>query len=411
MSLPVASLDDDLLDPGFLVDPYPVYTRLRDQDPVHWSEAWGCWVLTRYEDVARVLREDGKRFSVKGRIQRSVSTLPTSMHEELAPIVDHFSVGLLHSDPPDHTRLRRLINDAFTPRNVEAMRPRVELLVVELLDAIEDLDRFDLLAEFAFPLPAMVVADVLGTPRDDREQLRVWADEISEFFGANRLDPQVARQGQQSLLEAREYLWQLASDRRREPKDDLISRMIESQERGDPISDGEILSTCMTFLVGGHETTTALITNAIVGLKRFPEQEALLRDDASAMPTAVEEFLRYESTNQRLMRIALEDVEIGGRSIVAGQQLMLLLGAADRDPAEFHEPDRIDVRRRPNRHVALAMGPHFCIGAPLARLEAQVAIAALLERFPRIDVAIEPDWVGQPMLRLLEALVVDVQRR
>ena len=411
MSPPVPSLDEELLDPGYLTDPYPVYARLRDEDPVHRSDEWDCWILTRYEDVARVLREDGKRYSVKGRIHRAVSKLPTPMHEEMAPIVQHFSVGLLHSDPPDHTRLRRLINAAFTPRAVEALRPRVERLVAELLDGLEGRERFDLSAEFAFPLPAIVVADVLGMPREDRFRARHWADEISAFFGANRLSPELARRGQESLLEARAYLGALADERRSDPRDDLISNLVGAQERSEPISDGEILSTAMTFLVGGHETTTALITSAILGLADFPDQDALLRRDPSIMPTAVEEFLRFETPNQRILRIALEDVEIDGRRIEAGQQVMLLLGAADRDAAQFAEPDHLDVTRQPNRHLAFVAGAHACIGAPLARLEAQIAIGALLQRYPRIDVTSPPSWVGQPLLRMLTELPVDVGAR
>jgi cytochrome P450 len=407
---PVAatSLQDALLGPGYLQDPYPVYRRLREEDPVHWFEPWGAWILTRHADVLGVLREEGKRFSVVGRIRRAVAALPGPMHGEMAPIVDHFSVGLLHSDPPDHGRLRGLISAAFTPKTIAAMDPRITTLVETLLTDINGRDRFDLLATFAFPLPALVVAQVLGMPPEDRFRARGWADAISTFFGSNRLTPEIARRGQSGLLEARGYLAELAEERRQAPRDDVISRLVAAQDRGEPVSDAEILSTCMTFLVGGHETTTALITSGMLCLSSFPQELERLRADPSLMPTAVEEILRYESPNQRIIRIALEDVDIGGRMIRKGESVMLLLGAANRDPDQFPDPDRFDIGRDPNKHLAFAMGAHFCIGAPLARLEGQIALAALLERFPRLVIESRPEWIGNPTLRLLRELRVQV---
>jgi cytochrome P450 len=401
------SLHDALLDPGYVHDPYPVYRRLREEDPVHWFEPWGAWILTRYADVLGVLREEGRAFSVVGRIRRAVAVLPEPMHLEMAPIVDHFSVGLLHSDPPDHSRLRGLISAAFTPKSIAAMRFRIQELVASLLAEVDGQDRVDLLAQFAFPLPALVVAQVLGMPPEDRFRARAWADAISTFFGSNRLTPAVARRGQEGLLEARAYLANLAAKRRVDPRDDVISRLVAAQDRGEPISDAEVLSTCMTFLVGGHETTTALITSGMLSLSRFPEERERLHSDGSLMPTTVEEILRYESPNQRIIRIALQDVEIGGRTIRQGQSVMLLLGAANRDPDQFPDPDHFDIGRDPNKHLAFAMGAHFCIGAPLARLEGQIALAALLERYPYFAVRSQPEWVGNPTLRLLRQLEIE----
>jgi hypothetical protein len=398
------SLRDALLDPRYLQDPYPVYRRLREEDPVHWFEPWGAWILTRHADVLGVLREEGKRFSVVGRIRRAVAALPEPMHAEMAPIVDHFSVGLLHSDPPDHSRLRGLISAAFTPRTVAGMRPPIEDLVELLLTEIGNQEEFDLVTAFAFPLPAIVVAQVLGMPPEDRFRARAWADAVSTFFGSNRLTPEIARRGQEGLLEARAYLAQLAAERRAEPRDDLISRLVAVQDQGASISDSEILSTCMTFLVGGHETTTALITSGMLTLSHFPEQYERLRADNSLMPAAVEEILRFESPNQRIIRIALEDAEIGGRTIRKGESVMLLLGAANRDPEQFPDPDQFNVGRDPNRHLAFAMGAHFCIGAPLARLEGQIALIALLDRFRDFTVESRPEWVGNPTLRLLREM-------
>jgi pimeloyl-[acyl-carrier protein] synthase len=399
-----ASLHDELLSPSYLQDPYPIYRRLRETDPVHWFEPWGAWILTRYADVAAVLRADGREFSVVGRIRRAVSALPEELQEEFTPIVDHFSVGLLHSDPPDHTRLRGLITAAFTPKAIIQSREWISATVANLLERLRDKRRFDVLADFAFPLPAMVVARVLGMPADDCLEGKRWADAVSHFFGSNRLTLELARYGQNALLEAREYLTQLADARRAEPRADVVSRLVAAQARGDPISQDEVLSTAMTFLVGGHETTTALITSGLLSLSRFPDQLERLRAQPELMPSAIEEFLRFESPNQRIIRVALHDVPVGDRVITKGQSVMCLLGAANRDPDQFTDPERLDIGRRDNRHLGFAMGTHFCIGAPLARLEGQIAMDALLSGFPRYAIDETPEWIGSPTLRLLRSL-------
>ncbi len=243
-------------------------------------------------------------------------------------------------------------------------------------------------------------------PPEDRSQAKAWADAISAFFGSNRLTPEVARRGQANLLEARAYLGRLIEERRRDPREDVISRLVVAQERGEPISDEEILSTSMTFLVGGHETTTAMITSGVLALDRHPYQRKRLTDDPSLFSTAIDEILRFESPNQRIIRIALHDVEIGSQAIRKGESVMLLLGAGNRDPEQFADPDAFDVGRTPNRHLAFAMGAHFCIGAPLARLVGEVALRALYARFPQTSVAREPRWTGSPTLRLLQDLEV-----
>jgi cytochrome P450 len=401
-----ASLHDDLLGPQYLQDPYPIYRRLREEDPVHWFEPWNAWILTRYSDVVSVLREDGKKFSVVGRVKRAVAVLPTAVQEEMAPALDHFSVGLVHSDPPDHSRIRRLISAAFTPRSVAESETWIQELVDQLLDGLAGREHFDLVGEFAFPLPALVVGRVLGMPPEDRFKGKKWADANVAFFGSNRLTTELARHGQSNLLEARAYLGGLAAARREAPGDDVISRLVAAKERGESISDSEILSTVMTFLLGGHETTTALITSGLLSLCRFPNQLERLRTDLSLIPAAAEEILRYESPNQRILRVALEDVELGDKEIKKGQSVMLLLGAANRDPDQFPDPDDLDIGRNPNKQVAFALGIHACIGASLARLEGEIALKSLLERYPRLEIEAEPEWIGNPMLRLLRELPV-----
>ena len=396
-----------LLSPEFFTNPYPVYRRLRTEDPVHWRETWNCWIISRYDDALAGLRQDGRRFSVVGQFGSHLNALPEAVRPRFLPLRQHFSIGLLHSDPPAHTRLRSLIGQAFTPRVVEGMRERIEATVNRLLDAVQDAGRMDVIRDFAFPLPSIVTAEVVGMPPEDRHQFKAWSDDIAAFSASNRLTVEVAERAQRSLLAVRAYLLEIAAQRRERPRDDLISRLVSAEAGAERPSEGELLSTCVTFLVGGHETTTALIGSGLLALFQHPDQMQRLRDEPAAVKSAIEEFLRFESPNQRINRLAKEDFEIEGRRIERGQRVMFLLGAANRDPDQFPDPDRLDVCREPNRHLAFGIGPHFCIGASLARLEATVAFTTLLRRFPDLRLAGErPEWLPSYQLRLLKSLPV-----
>ena len=411
-------LDQQLFSPDFFANPYPVYQQLRNEDAVHWCDPWNCWIMSRYDHVVAALRRDGRRFSVVSQFGSQLDALPEADRLRFQAIKQHFSVGLLHSDPPDQTRLRGLINKAFTARVVEQMRGRIEAIVDELLEVIEPKGRMDVIADFAFPLPAIVTAHVVGMPPEDRHQFKTWSDDIATFSATNRLTVEVAERAQRSLLATRSYLLDIAAQRCKQPRDDLISRLVCPE--GDAAnrvtlddfgskrpSEGELLSTCVTFLVGGHETTTALISSGLLALLQHPDQLQRLRDDPTAMESAIEEFLRYDSPNQRINRLVKEDFEIEGRPIQCGQRVMLLLGSANRDPDQFPNPDQIDIRRNPNQHLAFSMGPHFCIGAPLARLEATIAFTALLRRFPKLRLVQESaHWIPSYQLRKLESLPV-----
>ena len=405
-------LDHQLLSPDFYANPYPVYEQLRTQDPVHWCEPWNCWVISRYDDIAAALRQDGRQFSVVGQFGSQLDALPESVRPRFQTIRQHFSVGLLHSDPPEQTRLRGLINKAFTTRVVEKMRPEIEATIDELLDGVERTGRMDVIRDFAFPLPAIVTANLVGMPPEDRHQFKAWSDDISAFSASNCLTVEVAERAQRSLLAIRTYLLDIAAERRRQPRDDLISRLVSSEREaahkdGERPSEGELLSTCVTFIVGGHETTTALIGSGLLALFEYPDQLRELRDDPTLMTSAVEEFLRYGTPSQRINRLVKEDVEIDGRQIKRGQRVMFLLGSANRDSAQFFDADRLDIRRDPNHHLAFSMGPHFCIGAPLARLEATIAFDALLSRFPNLRLTQEsPNWLPSYQLRMLKSLPV-----
>ncbi len=297
---------------------------------------------------------------------------------------------MLVVDPPDHTRLRTLVQKAFTPRVVERLRPRIEALVKEALDEAEARGSMDLVADLAYPLPVTVIAELLGVPVEDRSAFRRWSDAL---VGA--LDPVALTDRRSAVLAARDalhaYLERVVAERRAAPRDDLISRLVEAEEQGDRLSGPELLAMGVLLLVAGHETTVNLIGNGINALLAHPDQLARLRDEPELIEPAVEELLRYDSPVQLTGRVALEELELGGRRVEPGQMLMLLLGAANRDPRVFAEPERLDLGRDPNPHLAFGRGIHFCLGAPLARLEGQIAIRELVRRFPTLRLAGTPE--------------------
>jgi len=401
------SLDEALLSKDFLRDPYPVYARLRREDPVHWMEAWNAWLVTRFDDACAVLREDGRTFSVTGRVSRALRVLPEEMRAGLGLVEQHFTTGISFSDPPVHTHIRGVLNKAFSPRTIEGMRPRIEQRVGALLDAAGDGTRMDVVADFALPLPEMIIADVLGLPPQDLDGFRAWSDDLATFFGSNRQTSDTSSRGREALAHLRDTMHGLADERRQSPRDDVISRLVEAERCGEGLSEDEFLSTTVTFAVGGHKTTTALIGSGMWWLLREPDQFQRLRAESGLMPTAVEEFLRLEAPTQRVTKIAIRDVEIGGRAIREGQLVMILIGAANRDPDAFAEPDHLDIARPQNRHLSFSLGRHFCIGANLARLEAAIAIGALLERYPAMQPTAAPlPWNPNPTFRLLRSLPV-----
>lgn len=367
--------------PSWRRDPYPYYRRLRETAPYYRSPLLGVTVLTRYDDVLSVLRDP--RFSVR----RSESRVFKRMNPfgELSPeFQSMIERNLLMLDPPDHTRLRGLVAKAFTPRVVERLRPRIEALVEELLDRVAADGEMELVRDFAEPLPVIVIAELLGLPREDRADFKRWADELAVL-----VDPVAIVGGfgrvQEAFDELCAYLRATFAARRAAPRDDLISALVAAEERGDALTESELISTLILILGAGHETTTNLLGNAVLALLRHPGERKRLQDDPSLGESAVEEFLRYDSPVQGTDRMAKEDLQLGDARVAKGEFAVLLLGAANRDPGRFAEPDRLDLGRRDNPHLAFGQGLHFCLGATLARLEAQIAIAALLRRFPDFD--------------------------
>ncbi|MCY7417143.1 MAG: cytochrome P450, partial [Chloroflexi bacterium] len=309
-------------------------------------------------------------------------------------------------DPPVHSRLRRLLVASFTPRVVERLRPRVEELIGDLLDDIDG-PTADLLGEFAYPLPALVIGELLGVPRVDQPSFTRWSADLVAFVGTGATDPARAATAEQSMAEFRDYLRPLIGERRQRPSDDLVGLLAAPSRDVDRLTDDELIATCVTLLFAGHETTANLIGNGLLALLRHPEQLALLHDDASLMTGAVEELLRYDSPVQRNRRRATGDVELDGKHIRQDDRVLAFLGAANRDPGMFDEPDRLDVRRAAGRHMAFGHGIHYCVGAALSRLEAPIALDALLRRWPRMALADEPiRWKPNIAFRGLEELRV-----
>ena len=392
--------------PDAQADPYPLYHQLRNEQPVHWSELMEAHVCSRYDDVVAVLRDP--RFSADRRRARSrFVQAAAEMEQNAGPFFQ--AQTMLTSDPPQHTRLRGLVNKAFTARRVESLRPHIQEIVDELLDAVQGKRELDVIWDLGYPLPVIVIAELLGVPSGHREQFKHWSDGIVGTLGSPFAAPEVQQRAFQSMTELAAYFRDVIEERRRAPQDDLISALIAAEEQGQALSEEELLATLILLLVAGNETTTNLIGNGTLALLRHPDQLARLRADPSVAESAVEELLRYDSPVQATGRVAMEDVEVGGTLVREGQVAFLLLGAANRDPAVFPDPDRLDLTRRDNRHVAFGYGIHFCLGAPLARIEAQVALPSLLARFPSLRLATEElDWSGGLILRGLKKLPVTV---
>lgn len=343
------------------------------------------WILTRYEDIDMVLR-DHRRF---GNLGRDYGYLPY--------------ISMLDLDPPEHTKVRGLVVHGFTPRAVNSLEPRITKTVNELLDEIVDKPRFDLIHDIAFPLPIIVIAELLGVPPEDRDQFREWSD-VAALVVDPLLDSQQIQDVRQTIEELFDYLETIAEDRRRHPQDDLVTALVNAEEDGERLNREDLLINLVLVLVAGNETTRNLIGNGTLALMKNPDQLQRLRDDPSMLDSAIDEMLRYDSPVQMDSRIAREPVEIGGKRIEPDQRILCALGAANHDPEVFPEPDRFDVGRAPRNHLSFGRGIHYCLGAPLAKLEARVAFAGLLSRFETLRLVEEPQYRDQITLRGLEDL-------
>lgn len=391
-----------LLDPEVLANPYPLYQRLRTEDPVHWDPFLHAWVVTRYADVVHVLH----RFSADRT--PSPEQLQAMGLGDLTPIARVMVKQMLFMDAPTHTRIRGLAAHAFTPRRVAVLRDHIQEIVDSLLHRAAGEGGMDVIADFAEPLPAIVTAEMLGVPTEDYRQLKAWSADFAEMLGNFQHNPDHAARAAASTEAMLAYFREAVARQREQPRDGLIHAFMTAEENGDRFTEEEIVANVIVTMVGGQETTTNLIGNGVLSLLRNPGELQRLRDDLGLIPSAVEELLRYESPSQHTARMAPDDVELGGRLIRRRQAVIAVMGAANRDPERFPDPDRLDVTRRDNRHVAFGWAAHFCFGAPLARIEGQAALEALLRRFPdlRLDAAGPLVWRTNLGLRGLTALPV-----
>ena len=395
-----------LITPEGRADPYPHYRLIRDRAPVMRSST-GALVLTRYEDCLTALRNPRLGRGVLGRAARNSTVMPGAADPELRQeYFERASDSMLFADPPDHTRLRRLANRAFTPKRVESLRPSVQATVDAILDAMAAAGHSDVMADLAFPLPVSVIGELVGVPAADRMAfqplVRAATAGLEPFIGNEAITAAMAAQDQ-----LRAYFVDLLAERRRQPADDLLSGLAQAREAGDALNDDEIIATAILLFAAGFETTTNLIGNGLLALLQHPEQFSRLQADPGLAPSAVEELLRFDSPVQFDGRHAFEEVDLAGVPVPEGGDVVTILGAANRDPARFSDPDRLDLRREEGPPLSFASGIHFCLGAALARVEGQIVFGKLLDRFADMELAsAEPEWKNRITLRGLAQLPV-----
>jgi hypothetical protein len=390
-----------LLDPDVLSDPYPLYRRLRAEAPVHWDPYLHAWVVTTYAGVVEVLH----RFSAQ-RTPTPEKLAALGM-EELGPIARVMVRQMLFLDPPQHTRVRRLASAAFTPRRVERLRGHIGQIADSLVDEAIARGEMDVIEDLANPLPAIVTAEMLGVPTEDHRRLKKWSQDFAEMLGNFQHNPGRAAMVAGSLQDMTSYFQEAVRRQATQPTEGLVNALTMAEVDGDRLTEDEVVANLIVTLVGGQETTTNLIGNGLLTLLRHPDEMERLRRDPALIPGAVEELLRYESPSQHTARLAHDDVELGGRAIERGQAVIAVIGAANRDPDRFPEPDRLDIERADNRHLAFGWASHFCFGAPLARIEGQIAFATVLRRLPNLRLATDSlTWRPNLGLRGLAALRV-----
>ncbi|MFI4986507.1 MAG: cytochrome P450 [Alphaproteobacteria bacterium] len=385
-------------------DPYPLMSRLRAEDPVHWSGRLGGWLLTRYADVRAALND--QRLSAD-RITPFADHVSGVDGSPLAELAKALGLWAVFRDPPDHTRLRAAMNRAFLPGAVLRLTPAIEALVDGFIDRAAAKGTMDVIGDFAYPLPVAVIGKLLGVPAADFARLKAWSDDLATVVGTSFGLPDKHERAARSWGAMRDYFASLIETRRSSPPADALGDMIRAREVGAQLDDAELVANAVLLLFAGHETTTNLIANAVLALIRNPRELARLKAEPELAESAVEEFLRYDGPVQALTRIARVDVEIGGQRIGTGERLVLMLTGANRDPAQFRDPDRLDLAREPNRHIAFGYGIHFCLGAPLARLEARIALSRLVARLPELALAEAPlEWLDSLVFRGMRALNV-----
>jgi cytochrome P450 len=394
--------DLDLKSSKSVQDPFPLYAWLRDHDPLHWSESLNAWVVTRYADVVSIFDRPGTFSSDRFRKldERYASQRPAV--RAVAEVLGHW---LVFRDPPDHDRLRGLLQSSFTPKQLASSRDRIQRTVDALLDRVTARGAMDFIRELAFPLPAMVIAGLMGAPEEDLEPIKAWSDRLAAYLGGAVDERDNFTEASAGIAGLVDYFRTLLREHERQPRDDLTTLMLRAEHEGHRLTRDEVVANCILLLFAGHETTTNLLGNGLFHLLRHPAQAVLLRADPALLHGAVEELLRYDGPVPATVKVATEDVPWHGRTIRRGDMVVPVMASANRDPRQFPDPDRLDLRRQPERHVAFAAGIHYCLGAWLARLEARVVLDTVFRRLPHLELAPgEPRWKPMIFLRGLESL-------
>jgi cytochrome P450 len=399
-------------DPATLADPFALYRRMRDEDPAHWSPVLKAWVLTRYDDVKNVCLDASMS---SDRLRPFFATLPSAEAQRIGELIRVLTLWMVFRDPPEHTRLRKLAAKVFHVRSVSALRPTIERLTGWLLDQAEEKGaarrEIDFIADFAGPLPALVIMDMLGVPGEDLARIKRLSDEMALFIGSTRDSPEKYARAEAATHEMAELFRALIAERRRWRRGDLLSELIDAEEDGDRLTDDELVATCVILLFAGHETTTHHIANGLAALLRFPGELQRLRENPQLAPAAVEELLRYDGPIGALVRIVREPHRLHGKDLKPADRVFLLMNSANRDERAYPDPDRVDFARHGPPHLTFGFGPHICLGFPLARLEGQIALPAVLARWRSIEPAAgRIEWVDSMVLRGMAAFPLSVKR-
>lgn len=391
----------------FVQDPYPTYRRLLEEGPLHFVDVsggmWGVWAVFSHADCSAVAKDP--RLSVK-RTERMLFTLPENRQDEFKELVRMLGLWMIFIDAPEHTRMRKLMNKGFSQPSAEALRPQVGKIVDRILDRLVDVSQADLVHELAYPMPVRVISELLGVPETMHDAFLRWSAAIAEFNGSPHRTVEHAQNAQNAVLALTDFFRTAVAERRRNKGNDLISLLIDIKEEGEALTEEELYAQCVMLLFAGHETTRNLIASGIYSLLREPEKMAELRENPTLIRSAVEEFLRFESPIQYTARVTTEAIELCGVRIPKRQPILCMLGAANRDPKQFKNPDSLNLGRLNNQHLAFSAGPHFCIGSQLARLEGQVAILRIIQRFPKMRLAQRAEWAPNFGFRGLKTLPV-----
>lgn len=396
--------------PEFLRDPFPLYRRMRAQDPVHWSPRLKAWVLTRYDDVKAVCLD--KEMS-SDRLRPFFASLPGAEAARIGEIIRYLTHWMVFRDPPEHTRLRRLTSKVFNLQSMNAMRPAAEALVEWLFARIGGRTQVDFVADFAGPLPALVIMAMLGVPREELEKVKRLSDDMALFIGSARMSPEKYDIAERATKELAGFFIEMIQERRRNPAQDLLSELVRLEDEGDRLTQDELVATCILLLFAGHETTTNHIANGLLSLLRFPREFDLLKENPDLAPRAIEELLRYDGPSGAQVRVVKVEQALRGKRLRPGERVFIMLNAANRDPDAYDQPDRLDLARGGPAHLTFGFGMHICLGFPLARMEGQVALPAVLRHWRDIALAVPEErieWLNSMVFRGMKSLPLTVGR-